>query len=84
MIIYKHCRSSEPKELLSDEQVENLLLNHTVDENGVIIVEELKSPTTITTHQFQQYQDKQHQQKQQHQKSQQQQKALNVGGALLF
>ncbi|KAH8337066.1 hypothetical protein KR074_006575 [Drosophila pseudoananassae] len=80
-------RSSEPKELLSDEQVENLLLNHTVDENGVIIVEELKSPTTITTHQFQQYQDKQHfqkQQKQQHQKNQQQQKALNVGGALLF
>ncbi|XP_065365836.1 dentin sialophosphoprotein isoform X2 [Calliphora vicina] len=35
---------SEPKELLSDEQVENLLLNHTVDENGTIIVEELKSP----------------------------------------
>ncbi|KPU74596.1 uncharacterized protein Dana_GF21571, isoform B [Drosophila ananassae] len=79
-------RSSEPKELLSDEQVENLLLNHTVDENGVIIVEELKSPTTITTHQFQQYssKDKQHPQKQQHQKNQQQQKALNVGGALLF
>ncbi|KAH8262254.1 hypothetical protein KR026_009350 [Drosophila bipectinata] len=80
-------RSSEPKELLSDEQVENLLLNHTVDENGVIIVEELKSPTTITTHQFQQYQDKQHfqkQQKQQHQKNQQQQQALNVEGALLF
>ncbi|XP_068154632.1 SH3 domain-binding protein 5 isoform X1 [Drosophila tropicalis] len=39
-------RSSEPKELLSDEQVENLLLNHTVDEHGAIIVEELKSPTT--------------------------------------
>ncbi|XP_037937559.1 uncharacterized protein LOC119671116 isoform X3 [Teleopsis dalmanni] len=37
-------RSSEPKELLSDEQVENLLLNHRVDENGAIIVEELKSP----------------------------------------
>ncbi|TMW41610.1 hypothetical protein DOY81_013311 [Sarcophaga bullata] len=35
---------SEPKEILSDEQVENLLLNHTVDENGTIIVEELKSP----------------------------------------
>ncbi|XP_017964148.1 homeotic protein female sterile isoform X2 [Drosophila navojoa] len=44
-------RSSEPKELLSDEQVENLLLNHMVDEHGVIIVEELKSPTAaaITT-----------------------------------
>uniref|UniRef100_T1PKN3 Secretin n=1 Tax=Musca domestica TaxID=7370 RepID=T1PKN3_MUSDO len=35
---------SEPKELLSDEQVENLLLSHSVDENGTIIVEELKSP----------------------------------------
>nr|XP_036222445.1 SH3 domain-binding protein 5 isoform X1 [Bactrocera oleae] len=37
-------RSSEPKELLSDEQVENLLLNPSLDENGVIIVEQLKSP----------------------------------------
>ncbi|XP_016995281.2 uncharacterized protein [Drosophila takahashii] len=73
-------RSSEPKELLSDEQVENLLLNHTVDENGAIIVEELKSPTTTTsmyhTHQ-QQQQQQQQQQKQHHQ-------ALNVVGALLF
>ncbi|XP_012161136.1 SH3 domain-binding protein 5-like isoform X2 [Ceratitis capitata] len=37
-------RSTEPKELLSDEQVENLLLNPILDENGVIIVEQLKSP----------------------------------------
>ncbi|XP_036319578.1 SH3 domain-binding protein 5-like isoform X1 [Rhagoletis pomonella] len=37
-------RLSEPKELLSDEQVENLLLNPSLDENGVIIVEQLKSP----------------------------------------
>ncbi|XP_053949637.1 SH3 domain-binding protein 5-like isoform X2 [Anastrepha ludens] len=37
-------RSSEPKELLSDEQVENLLLNPSLDENGAIIVEQLKSP----------------------------------------
>ncbi|XP_018792328.1 PREDICTED: SH3 domain-binding protein 5-like isoform X2 [Bactrocera latifrons] len=37
-------RSSEPKELLSDEQVENLLLNPSLDENGMIIVEQLKSP----------------------------------------
>lgn len=37
-------RRSEPKEILSDEQVENLLLSHSVDENGTIIVEELKSP----------------------------------------
>ncbi|BFG01512.1 SH3 domain-binding protein 5-like [Drosophila madeirensis] len=75
-------RSSEPKELLSDEQVENLLLNHTVDEHGAIIVEELKSPTTTTTttsmHQtHQQQQQQQQQQKQHHQ-------ALNVVGALLF
>ncbi|XP_030386598.1 uncharacterized protein LOC115633309 isoform X2 [Scaptodrosophila lebanonensis] len=42
-------RSSEPKELLSDEQVENLLLNHLVDEHGAIIVEELKSPMATTT-----------------------------------
>ncbi|XP_034672279.1 SH3 domain-binding protein 5-like isoform X2 [Drosophila subobscura] len=75
-------RSSEPKELLSDEQVENLLLNHTVDEHGAIIVEELKSPTTTTTttsmhHTHQQQQQQQQQQKQHHQ-------ALNVVGALLF
>ncbi|KAH8276088.1 hypothetical protein KR018_006758 [Drosophila ironensis] len=65
-------RSSEPKELLSDEQVENLLLNHMVDENGAIIVEELKT-TTTSIHQQQQKQ----QQQQHHQ-------ALNVVGALLF
>lgn len=82
-------RSSEPKELLSDEQVENLLLNHLVDENGAIIVEELKSPTTTTsmyhTHQHQQQQQQQ-QQNQQQQKQQQKQhhQALNVVGALLF
>ncbi|KAH8237667.1 hypothetical protein KR038_005219 [Drosophila bunnanda] len=88
-------RSSEPKELLSDEQVENLLLNHTVDEHGAIIVEELKSPTTTTTttttksmyhtHQ-QQQQQKQQQQQQQQQKQQQHSnhQALNVVGALLF
>ncbi|XP_017111655.1 keratin, type I cytoskeletal 9 isoform X2 [Drosophila elegans] len=72
-------RSSEPKELLSDEQVENLLLNHTVDENGAIIVEELKSPTTTSMfHTHQQQQQQQQQQKQQHHQ------ALNVVGALLF
>ncbi|XP_067639557.1 uncharacterized protein [Eurosta solidaginis] len=37
-------RSTEPKELLSDEQIENLLLNPSLDEHGVIIVEQLKSP----------------------------------------
>ncbi|XP_017063821.1 SH3 domain-binding protein 5 isoform X2 [Drosophila eugracilis] len=78
-------RSSEPKELLSDEQVENLLLNHTVDENGAIIVEELKSPTTTTsmfhtTHQ----QHQQQQQQQQQQQPKQHHQALNVVGALLF
>ncbi|KRK06309.1 induced during hyphae development protein 1 isoform X3 [Drosophila yakuba] len=86
-------RSSEPKELLSDEQVENLLLNHLVDENGAIIVEELKSPTTTTTsmyhthhHQQQQQQHQQQQQQNQQQKQQQKQhhQALNVVGALLF
>ncbi|XP_032581216.1 SH3 domain-binding protein 5 isoform X1 [Drosophila sechellia] len=79
-------RSSEPKELLSDEQVENLLLNHLVDENGAIIVEELKSPTTTTsmyhTHQHQQQQQQQNQQQKQQQKQHHQ--ALNVVGALLF
>ncbi|XP_020805522.1 SH3 domain-binding protein 5-like isoform X2 [Drosophila serrata] len=83
-------RSSEPKELLSDEQVENLLLNHTVDEHGAIIVEELKSPTTTKsmyhTHQQQHQQQKQQQQQQQQQKQQQHSnhQALNVVGALLF
>ncbi|XP_017018231.1 SH3 domain-binding protein 5-like isoform X2 [Drosophila kikkawai] len=85
-------RSSEPKELLSDEQVENLLLNHTVDEHGAIIVEELKSPTTNTTttstsmyhtHQ-QQQQQKQQQQQQQKQQQHSNHQALNVVGALLF
>ncbi|XP_033170564.1 SH3 domain-binding protein 5 isoform X2 [Drosophila mauritiana] len=79
-------RSSEPKELLSDEQVENLLLNHLVDENGAIIVEELKSPTTTTsmyhTHQHQEQQQQQNQQQKQQQKQHHQ--ALNVVGALLF
>nr|NP_572971.2 uncharacterized protein Dmel_CG14408, isoform A [Drosophila melanogaster]AAF48389.3 uncharacterized protein Dmel_CG14408, isoform A [Drosophila melanogaster] len=81
-------RSSEPKELLSDEQVENLLLNHLVDENGAIIVEELKSPTTTTsmyhTHQHQQQQQQQQQNQQQKQQQKQHHQALNVVGALLF
>ncbi|KQS30331.1 lisH domain-containing protein C1711.05 isoform X3 [Drosophila erecta] len=82
-------RSSEPKELLSDEQVENLLLNHLVDENGAIIVEELKSPTTTTsmfhTHQHQQqHQQQQQQNQQQKQQQKQHHQALNVVGALLF
>lgn len=34
----------DPKELLSDEQVENLLFNHSVDENGVIVVEQFRTP----------------------------------------
>ncbi|KAM8718988.1 hypothetical protein ACLKA7_011654 [Drosophila subpalustris] len=72
---FSFSRSSEPKELLSDEQVENLLLNHMVDENGVIIVEELKSPTAATTprrsttsmhHPQQQPPQQQQQQQQQH------------------
>ncbi|XP_039498383.1 SH3 domain-binding protein 5 isoform X2 [Drosophila santomea] len=80
-------RSSEPKELLSDEQVENLLLNHLVDENGAIIVEELKSPTTTTTsmyHTHQQQQQQQQQNQQQKQQQKQHHQALNVVGALLF
>uniref|UniRef100_A0A1B0AXP5 SH3 domain-binding protein 5 n=1 Tax=Glossina palpalis gambiensis TaxID=67801 RepID=A0A1B0AXP5_9MUSC len=42
----------EPKELLSDEQVENLLLNHKLDENGTIVVEELKTPLQQPANKF--------------------------------
>ncbi|XP_032594120.1 SH3 domain-binding protein 5 isoform X2 [Drosophila grimshawi] len=87
-------RSSEPKELLSDEQVENLLLNHMVDEHGVIIVEELKSPTasaatgrTSTTSMHHPQQQPLMQQQPQQQKAQQQQQHHHTGAAraaLLF
>ncbi|KAH8293370.1 hypothetical protein KR044_011132 [Drosophila immigrans] len=69
---FSFSRSSEPKELLSDEQVENLLLNHMVDEHGVIIVEELKSPTVARTTTTSMHHPQQQPQQQQQQQQQQQ------------
>ncbi|KAH8385464.1 hypothetical protein KR093_005087 [Drosophila rubida] len=69
---FSFSRSSEPKELLSDEQVENLLLHHMVDEHGVITVEELKSPTVARTTTSMNHPPQQQPQQQQQQQQQQQ------------